>query len=70
MDRKTILLIVSGAVVVILAIVAYVLVKPDEAALPTDTTVYGTGNPLEEKPELNPTEATNPFANVKTNPFE
>ena len=26
-------------------------------------------NPLENKPDLNPANKTNPFANIKTNPF-
>ena len=27
-------------------------------------------NPLENKPDVNPTSQTNPFKNIKTNPFE
>ncbi len=27
-------------------------------------------NPLENKPDVNPVDKTNPFNNVKTNPFE
>lgn len=34
-------------------------------ALPSLTT-----NPLENKPNLNPVDKTNPFQNIKTNPFE
>lgn len=39
---------------------------PAEPAAP----IYGTDNPLEKKPDLSPTAKTNPYANVKTNPFE
>lgn len=28
------------------------------------------GNPLSNKPDLNPTSKTNPFESVKTNPFD
>lgn len=27
-------------------------------------------NPLEDKPDLNPLDKTNPYKNIKTNPFE
>jgi len=27
-------------------------------------------NPLENKPDINPADKTNPFKNIKTNPFE
>ena len=27
-------------------------------------------NPLENKPDINPIDQTNPFKNIKTNPFE
>ena len=27
-------------------------------------------NPLENKPDVNPVDKTNPFKNIKTNPFE
>jgi len=27
-------------------------------------------NPLENKPDINPVDQTNPFKNIKTNPFE
>lgn len=27
-------------------------------------------NPLENKPDINPVDKTNPFTNIKTNPFE
>ena len=27
-------------------------------------------NPLENKPDINPTDKANPFKNIKTNPFE
>lgn len=41
----------------------------------TDSATKGTipsiqTNPLEEKPDLNPVEKTNPYTNIKTNPFK
>jgi hypothetical protein len=78
MDKKTITVLASGAAVAILAAAAfYYFTKPSQepeqtakteqtAELPT----YGTDNPLEKKPDLNPVEKTNPFADIKINPFE
>jgi len=41
----------------------------------TDNATKGTlpsiqTNPLEEKPDLNPVDKTNPYKNIKTNPFK
>lgn len=41
----------------------------------TDSAVKGVlpsiqTNPLEEKPDLNPVDKTNPYKNIKTNPFK
>lgn len=74
MDKKTTLLVTSGAIVA-LAIMAYFAMKspPVPSDTPADlseTSAYGTGNPLEAKPDLNPVEKANPFADIKTNPFE
>lgn len=74
MHKTTLLMLSSAAVILIaLALAAYVATRPQETPVISDeqdTQTYGTGNPLEGKPELNPIEKTNPFADIKTNPFE
>ncbi len=42
--------------------------SPDNAQAPAPS--YGTEAPLENKPDVNPVDKTNPFKDVKTNPFE
>ncbi len=38
---------------------------PNEEVAPSVST-----NPLDNKPNINPVDQTNPFTNIKTNPFE
>ncbi|MDP2703840.1 MAG: hypothetical protein Q8P01_01310 [bacterium] len=38
---------------------------PDKEVAPSVST-----NPLDNKPDINPVDQTNPFKNIKTNPFE
>ncbi len=38
---------------------------PKEEVVPSVST-----NPLDNKPNINPVDQTNPFKNIKTNPFE
>lgn len=72
MENKKLVLIVSGVVIVILAGVAFFLTRSSQT--PADsvpqTTSYGTDSPLDKKPDLNPADKTNPFTDIKTNPFE
>ena len=47
----------------------------DSAQKITDSATQGilpeiNANPLENKPEVNPVDKTNPFKDLKTNPFE
>lgn len=47
----------------------------DAASKITDSATKGLlpslgANPLENKPDINPAEASNPIKNIKTNPFE
>ena len=47
----------------------------DSAQKITDSATQGilpeiNANPLENKPEVNPVDKTNPFKDIKTNPFE
>lgn len=74
MNKKTTLFAISGAAIIIaLAVAAFFAARPQETPVTSDeqdTQTYGTTNPLEGKPELNPVDKTNPFTNIKTNPFE
>lgn len=42
-----------------------IIKKDNEGVLPSVST-----NPLDSKPNINPIDQTNPFKNIKTNPFE
>lgn len=71
MNNKIALLIAGVAVAVLAVVLAFFIMKPREApAVIENTPTYGTDNPLEKKPELNPVTKTNPYADIKTNPFE
>lgn len=70
MNNK-IALLIAGVAVVALAVATFFIMKPEETPVVIeDVPAYGTDNPLEKKPELNPVTKTNPYANIKTNPFE
>lgn len=65
-----------AVLVVVGAVLAYFYMKK-EPAVPTLDAAQGVlpsigeaGNPLTDKPDLNPTSKTNPFDSVKTNPFD
>lgn len=47
-------------------------INPDQPAKPVIEAVLPSvsTNPLENKPNINPVDQTNPFKNIKTNPFE
>lgn len=69
MDKKTAWALAIGLIVLALAAaVFYFRSSPPSPA--ADTGGFGTDNPLEKAPDLNPTAKTNPFVNIKTNPFE
>ncbi len=44
----------------------YKQTKPKEKEIVPSVSI----NPLDNKPNINPVDQTNPFTNVKTNPFE
>ncbi len=71
MDKKTTLSLAAGVLLLILIGAALYFTKPDPVPTPAvETPAYGTVNPLDKKPDLNPVDKTNPFTDVKTNPFE
>jgi len=72
---KKIFWVVLVIVLVILLAVIYWQSQTDGTGIETDTTYEGTvsstsTNPLDNKPNINPVDQTNPFKNIKTNPFE
>jgi len=82
MDKKTIIIIASVAAVVLVvaAVVCWInfkKFKPSDFGGAEDITGGATRgtvpsintNPLENKPDLNPVDKTNPFATIKINPF-
>ena len=49
----------------------YLQSKKDSVEIPTKEVIPSINtNPLENKPNINPVDQTNPFKNIKTNPFE
>jgi len=94
MANKTLLIIITVAIVIGLAIVGYFYwqktkvpeLTPNTQALEqageaagkiTESATQGTlpsldvnKNPLEKAPDINPVGQTNPFKDIKTNPFE
>ena len=69
--------IVSVVVILILAGVVYWYSQPKKSGVEvntgtsTEAVIPSTSNnPLDNKPNLNPVDQTNPFKNLKTNPFE
>ena len=72
---KKIFWVVLVIILLILLAVIYWQSPKEEAGVVTDTTkeavVPSTStNPLDNKPNINPVDQTNPFKNIKTNPFE
>lgn len=84
MDNQKQVLIISVVVVAaVLAILAYVYLKPSspptvpEVRTIADSSTQGTVpslgkaiNPVADQPDITPTSRTNPFNSVKTNPFD
>ncbi len=75
MNKDKILLIASVVVaVIIIAVGVYVFFGANRGANRENSggepASYGTDNPLQNKPDLNPVNKTNPFKELKTNPFE
>ncbi|MEK7614688.1 MAG: hypothetical protein AAB428_03425 [Patescibacteria group bacterium] len=71
MSKNKILLIVSViAVIIIITAGVYVFFGANRENSGGEPASYGTDNPLQNKPDLNPVSKTNPFKELKTNPFE
>lgn len=75
MSKQTILIIASALVLIIVAGAAFYILRTQflrtQSASPAPAqTSFGTNNPLEKAPDLNPTTKTNPFTKVNTNPFQ
>jgi len=83
MDKQRMVLISVVVVVVLVAVLGYFLFKtPPQSVVPdiqtpADVATQGVlpsigeaGNPLTNRPDINPTSRTNPFDSVKTNPFQ
>ncbi len=74
MSKKNIIIVLAFLILVLLAGYYYyyknkqaseVVNQTNSAVLPSTST-----NPLENKPNVNPVDQTNPFKNIKTNPFQ
>lgn len=71
MTQKTKLCIAIGIIIIAAAAAFYFMRSPQApAGTVGELPAYGTDNPLEKKPDLNPAAKTNPFSNIKTNPFD
>ncbi|HXF44010.1 MAG TPA: hypothetical protein VNK70_00895 [Candidatus Paceibacterota bacterium] len=79
-SKKLTVTIVVAVVVVVVAAAVYWWISrgrelPSENALESPGAVSlpeidPVSNPLEKLPEVNPVDATNPFLDIRTNPFE
>lgn len=68
MDKNT---AIAAALVVIALAAAWYLYQRYGTGLPAPSgQSYAPPSPLEAKPDLNPVSKTNPFSDVRTNPFE
>ncbi len=82
MNNRYIVIAIAAAALVLLSVVAlfYFLQPPKQISdnkevaqpvvTPEVTPDYTPPAPLDDKPDLNPVNQTNPFTGVKTNPFE
>ncbi len=75
MNKKTLVIILAAVVVLAAAAFFYwykktgtgpvnIIDDVTKGVLPSINT-----NPLENKPDINPADKTNPYTNIKTNPF-
>lgn len=81
-NKKTLMLVLVAVIVVVVAIGGYVYWKRSVAPIEQAPDLTGStveevlsevntsANPYESVSETNPVEKTNPFTEVKTNPFE
>ncbi|MDO8561268.1 MAG: hypothetical protein Q7S05_00370 [bacterium] len=71
--NKTLIIASAVVVIIVIGLGVYMFLKANQsvpAAAPAGSVSYGTDNPLENKPDLNPADKTNPFKTLKTNPFD
>ena len=62
---------IAALVLIAAAVAAYYLFLPAPAAAPGESApLYRAEIQVEEKPDVRPTAKTNPYSDVKTNPFE
>lgn len=69
--KRMVLVVLSASVVILLVLAVWIFVyKPSQQKTPTQKPSQSTQNPAKELPKTNPFEVkTNPFKDVKTNPF-
>ncbi|MEK7478191.1 MAG: hypothetical protein AAB645_02385 [Patescibacteria group bacterium] len=68
MNQKYLIIMLTIAVLIILAI--FIVPGLFKKQTPTLNFTVPEANPLNNAPDLNPVNKTNPFKNAKTNPFE
>jgi hypothetical protein len=72
MSKKYIIAVLALLLIILLGIgFWYWQFKRGQVETPSKTILPSTStNPLDNKPNINPVDQTNPFKNIKTNPFE
>lgn len=77
--NKKIITIVSIVLIVLVAVAGYLLFNSSSQRAEDISKIVNQGvlpslgdstNPMENKPDINPVDAFNPFRDIKTNPFE
>ncbi len=77
--NKKIIIIVSIALIVLVIVAGYLLLNSSSQRAEDISKIVNQGvlpslgdstNPMENKPDINPVDASNPFRDIKINPFE
>ncbi len=79
MNKKGIVIFVSIILIIIVGVVGYLLLSSSSQQAEDVSKMVNQGvlpslgestNPMNNKPDINPVDASNPFRSIKTNPFE
>ncbi len=71
MTNKSKTVIASAVILIVVAVFAYFLMQDTKSDKKSGYDYYvPSENALEKAPDINPVNKTNPFKDIKTNPFE
>jgi len=79
MNKKGIIIFVSIILIVVVGVIGYLLLDSSSQRAEDVSKIVNQGvlpslgestNPMKNKPDINPVDASNPFRSIKTNPFQ